>query len=176
MALRWTRRNPEVVNNRLNELTARLVDFGKLQTAAGVDAICIAEPTATGEILGGALFRQCVLPHLVRLAEGVRAAGARVIVHICGKVEAIGAELMDLPADAVSFDSTADILAILRGRPPWQVMGNVSAIMIEKGPAQTVWRRSRQLLDSGVRLLAPACGVIPTTPVSHLLAMRAAAQ
>ncbi|GAH80578.1 unnamed protein product, partial [marine sediment metagenome] len=33
----------------------------------------------------------------------------------------------------------------------------------------------RKLLEGGIRLLAPACGVITTTPLSHLRAMRDAA-
>jgi MtaA/CmuA family methyltransferase len=176
MVLRGTRRNPEAVARRLAELTAHLAEFGRLQAAAGADAVCIAEPTATGEILGGRLFRACVLPHLDRLVREIRAAGARVIVHICGRIDALETELAELPAEAVSFDSVADILAVRAAGPPWQVMGNLSPFLLEKGPAEAVWRRSRQLIDGGVRLLAPACGVIPTTPVAHLLALRAAAQ
>jgi [methyl-Co(III) methanol-specific corrinoid protein]:coenzyme M methyltransferase len=115
MVLRWTRRKPEAVERRLEELTARLIEFGRMQAAAGADVLCIAEPTATGEILGSQLFRRCVLPHLQLIVKSLRDAGAGVIVHICGKVDAIAAELADLPADAVSFDSRADILPSRRG-------------------------------------------------------------
>jgi MtaA/CmuA family methyltransferase len=173
--LRWTRKSPETVDRHMSHLTSRLLEFGRLQIAAGAEVVCIADPTATGEILGGPRFRACVLPHLARLVQGLKDSGARVIVHICGRVEAIDAELRELPAHAVSFDSVADILAIHQSRPPWRVMGNVSPFLLEKGPPEAVWRRSRQLIAGGVQLVAPACGVIPTTPVEHLRAMRSAA-
>ena len=173
--LRWTRKTPALVERHMARLAADLADFGRLQVAAGAEVVCIADPTATGEILGSALFGACVLPHLSRLVTDLRAAGARVIVHICGRVDAIDAELRRLPAHAVSFDSVADILGIAASRPPWQVMGNLSPPALERGPAESTYRRSRQLIEGGVRLVAPACGVIPTTPISHLGAMRQAA-
>ena len=173
--LRWTRKAPETAERHLGRISEDLVRFGLLQKEAGADAICIADPTATGEILGGPRFRSCVLPHLVRVARDLRAAGVRVIVHICGDVAAIESELWELRADAVSFDSVADLVSLARKHPPWQVMGNVSAFLLKEGPADHVVERCRQLIEGGVRLLAPACGVIPTTPLAHLRAMRQAA-
>ncbi len=57
MVLRWTRRRPELVDGYLDAITPHLERFAADQVAAGADAVCIADPTATGEILGGALFR-----------------------------------------------------------------------------------------------------------------------
>ena len=173
--LRWTRRAPETAARHLGRISEDLVRFGLLQKEAGADAICIADPTATGEILGGPRFRASALPHLAHVAGALRAAGARIIIHICGNVAAIEPELRELAADAVSFDSIADIAAILASRPPWQVMGNVSPFLLKEGPADRVAQRCLTLAQGGVRLLAPACGVIPTTPLAHLRAMRQAA-
>jgi len=170
--LRWTRRQPEVLSRHLDRIAEDLIEFGRLQKRAGADAICIAEPTATGEILGGPQFRSFALPHLNRLAEALRGAGLRIIAHICGDVRAIRAELWDLHADAVSFDSMVDIVTLAGARPPWRVMGNVSAFLLEAGPPEAIGGHCGGLLKGGVRLLAPACGVIPTTPVAHLRAMR----
>jgi [methyl-Co(III) methanol-specific corrinoid protein]:coenzyme M methyltransferase len=183
--LRWTRRAPETAARHLGRISEDLVRFGLMQKEAGADAICIADPTATGEILGGPRFRASVLPHLARVARDLRAVGARIIIHICGDVAAIEPELRDLAADAVSFDSVADIAALASfarmkratearaaSRPPWQVMGNVSPFLLKEGPVDRIVERCRQLIEGGVRLLAPACGVIPTTPLAHLRAMR----
>jgi MtaA/CmuA family methyltransferase len=172
MVLRWTRRRPEVVDGYLTAITSQLERFAIDQVNAGADAICIADPTATGEILGGALFGRFALPHLNRLARSIRAAGAPVIVHICGDVTRLRGELFALEADAVSFDSMVELGALAAGGPPWRVMGNVSAFALERGPAEAVEVRSRQLARGGVRLIAPACGLVPTTPVAHLRALR----
>ncbi len=172
MLLRWTRREPELVQRMMNRITEDLCEFGMLQVEAGADVICIAEPTATGEILGGRLFRKLVLPCLDRLVRRLHSRGVSVIVHICGDVRTIEAELFELTADAVSFDSMVDLVRLAEKEPPWEVMGNIDAFLLESGPEAAVQRSCRRLLEGGVRLLAPACGIVPNTPVSHLRAMR----
>lgn len=174
--LRWLRRKPDVILGFLDRISDDLAVFGRLQIEAGCDALCIAEPTGTGEILGSTHFRAAALPCLNRMADTVRVAGVPVIVHICGNVSSIDAELRELRAEAVSFDSVADIVAIHRSRPPWQVMGNVSPFLLETGPAEAVGKRTRRLVEGGIRLLAPACGVIPSTPIANLRAMADAAR
>ncbi|HUV38121.1 MAG TPA: uroporphyrinogen decarboxylase family protein [Planctomycetota bacterium] len=176
MVMRWTRRQPERLEAYLDRLTDDLSTFGILQRRAGADVVCIAEPTATGEILGGKMFRKFVLPRLDRLVGRLQSEGAKVIVHICGDVRPIEAELRELHADAVSFDSMVDLVALVAKRPPWQVMGNVDAFLLHRGPTDTIAASCRRLIAGGVRLLAPACGVIPTTPLAHLKTMRATAE
>jgi len=172
MVLRWTRRKPDVLLSAMDRVTRDLTAFGVLQKEAGVEVLCIAEPTATGEILGGPLFRKFVLPCLQRMIRRLQSEGLQVILHICGDVEAIQGELFELSAQAVSFDSMVDIVRLAREHPPWAVMGNVDAFLLRAGPTVAVQRSCRRLLDGGVRLLAPACGVIPSTPLSHLREMR----
>jgi [methyl-Co(III) methanol-specific corrinoid protein]:coenzyme M methyltransferase len=134
--------------------------------------VCIAEPTATGEILGGSLFRKFVLPYLQRIVHRLQSEGLEVILHICGDVEAIEGELFELSAQAVSFDSMVDIIRLAGENPPWAVMGNVDAFLLRAGPTDAVQRNCQRLLAGGVRLLAPACGVIPSTPLLHLRELR----
>jgi [methyl-Co(III) methanol-specific corrinoid protein]:coenzyme M methyltransferase len=174
MVLRWTRRRPEIVRAYLEELTPALIAFGRMQFEAGARVICVADPTATGEILGGRLFGEFALPALARVSRALREIGAKVIVHICGKVAQIEGELFALDADAVSFDSSADILAIARKNPRWLAMGNVDAFLLRAGPEEKIAAVCRRLVAGGIRLLAPACGIVPDTPVSHLVAMREA--
>jgi MtaA/CmuA family methyltransferase len=171
MVLRWTRRRPELVDGYLEAVSAHLERFAADQVQAGADVVCIADPTATGEILGGALFARFALPWLNRLARSIRAAGGGVIVHICGDAARLRDGLNELEADAVSVDSVVDLRALAAGRPPWRVMGNVDAFALERGPADRIERRCRRLAEAGVRLIAPACGLVPTTPVAHLAAM-----
>lgn len=169
--LRWTRKRPETLAPLLSAITERLLEFGVLQIECGADLICISEPTATGEILGGPHFAAFALPYLNTLCRSLRAKGVPVIVHICGAVAAIRNELLETAADALSFDSMVDVVSLAAESPPWQVMGNLDAFLLRKGPSQAVEKRCRKLLQVGVALLAPACGVIPTTPVAHLAAM-----
>jgi [methyl-Co(III) methanol-specific corrinoid protein]:coenzyme M methyltransferase len=175
MVLRWTRRKPDVLLALCDRIVRDLIAFGRMQKEAGAEVLCIAEPTATGEILGGTLFRKFLLPSLQRMIGALKSEGLEVIVHICGDVAAIEGELFELGAGAVSFDSMVDIVRLVGKKPPWAVMGNVDAFLLRKGPSVAVRRCCRRLVEGGVRLLAPACGVIPSTPVTHLREMRNAA-
>ncbi len=171
---RWTRRRKGVLHSYLDKLTEGLTTYALTQVKAGADVICIAEPTATGEILGGPLFGEFVRPRIESITTTLHAAGAHVIVHICGDTAAIEQELFALPADAVSFDSVADIVAIARRRPPWRVMGNIDPFFLNSASIGAVKSACVRLCENGVRLIAPGCGVIPTTPVENLRAMRSA--
>jgi len=175
MLLRWTRRKPEIAARYLEEISGALIDFGRLQIAAGADLVCVAEPTATGEILGGRIFGLLVAGCLAKIAGALRAAGAPVILHICGDTSAIGDELRGLHVDAVSFDSMVDVVSLATRRPPWLVMGNLSPFMLQSGPERSVTQAVRNLAGGGIRLISPGCGVVPSTPAAHLRAVSQAA-
>ncbi|MHC4714253.1 MAG: uroporphyrinogen decarboxylase family protein [Planctomycetota bacterium] len=172
--MRWTRRRPALLKDCVSLLSTHIAEFAARQASAGADIICIAEPTATGEILGGAHFAEFVLDNLNSIAARLRTAGARVIMHICGDVKSIENELMGLEADAVSFDAMVDVISLVARRPPWLVMGNVSAFLLATASPAEVHRVCRVLLDGGVRLIAPACGIVPSTSAANLSSMSAA--
>ena len=69
------------------------------------------------------------------------------------------------------LDRLVDLSALLAKNPPWQVMGNVNCFVLHEGPADLVARYCERLAAGGIRLISPACGIVPTTPVSHLRAM-----
>ncbi len=172
--LRMCRRKPETVAGELETLTGELTTFARMQLEAGAEVLCIADPTATGEILGGELFGKLVAPMLKRMVKGIQEAGGCVIVHICGDARTILGELEELEAEAVSFDSIVDIVKLRQKDVRWEVMGNLDTFVLENGPTEVIRKRCEQLVRGGVRLVAPACGVVTTTPANHLRTMREA--
>ena len=52
-----------------------------------------------------------------------------------------------------------------------KLMGNVSTLILQNGPVGKIQTVSKNLLDCGIDILAPACGLSATTPVSHIKAM-----
>jgi MtaA/CmuA family methyltransferase len=173
MLLRWTRRRPELAHRYLKPVTDGLIAYAERQIEAGAEVLCVSEPTATGDILGREAMRDIVLPHLARLCESVRRRGVPVIVHICGDVTRIVEELRRLPVEALSVDSMVNLAELARQENPWRVMGNLSPLLLETGSAERVAEAAERLVRAGVRLVAPACGVVPTTAVANL---RAAAE
>ncbi len=171
MLLRWTRRDPVLVERYMSVVTDGLAAYARRQVEAGAGVMCISEPTATGDIMSGSTFAASVAPHLSRLCRSITAAGVPVMVHICGDVTRLAEVLAELPIEALSVDSMVDVVALGRRGYRWQVMGNVSPLMLEAGPVERVESAVGRLVHGGVRLIAPACGVVPTTPVRHLRAM-----
>lgn len=175
LLLRALRRDPPAVHALLQRCLSVVECFARQQVAAGADAIVISDPTATGELLGAEAYAEFAGPYLRRVVAAVREAGAPAIVHVCGCPNTILGPLADLPAAAVSVDETA---ALPRARAALQrqrLMGNVSAELLRNGPPQVIAANARRVLQEGVDILAPACGVIARTPAAHLQVLAAVA-
>lgn len=171
---RLMRRNREGIHLLLTYLTEHLVRFARQQIAAGADVVTIADPTATGEILGSNNFREFVTPHLIRLVKEIRAAGAGAIVHICGDAAVMLEELKNISGAALSFDSLVDMKKAgekLGGIP---LMGNISTQLLHQGAPERIARAVARNVDSGVKIISPACGISLQTPLENLQALTGA--
>jgi [methyl-Co(III) methanol-specific corrinoid protein]:coenzyme M methyltransferase len=176
LLLREAFRQPDLVREALERLTGLLVEFGKKQIAAGAEVVAIADPTATGEILGPRAFAELAAPALARLTRELQQAGARVIVHICGNVHTIALLLASIGADAISVDDMVNLRKLREQAPEAAIMGNVCALHLEEGPVERIERWVRGLGLRQADIIAPACAIVPATPLRHLQALvRAAA-
>lgn len=169
---RALRRDKEAAH-ALNELAVEnTLALGDALVEAGADVVCIADPSATGELIGRRAFEEFVLPCLNRMADHFRQRYARpTIVHICGDVKTLGTALQQLSAAAVSVDSVVGISQLQELAPGKVTMGNVSTFLLERGTPEKLARVSEQCLEQGVCILAPACGIGPGTPIKNLLAV-----
>jgi MtaA/CmuA family methyltransferase len=146
--------------------------FGDAMVEAGADVVCIADPSATGELIGGAAFEQFVIPYLNQLTDHYhRRYGIPVIVHICGDVKCLGAALQKIRAEAVSVDSVVGIPQLKNLASGKVSMGNISTFLLEQGDPVKLTRASEHCLHQGVDILAPACGIGPRTPMRNILAV-----
>jgi MtaA/CmuA family methyltransferase len=153
-----------------------LAAFGTALIEAGADVICIADPSATGEIIGRAAFAEFAVPYLNELTGFFREwFGVPTIVHICGNVKSLGSALSSLSAAAVSVDAMVGIGTLRELAPGKATMGNVSTFLLEQGDPEQLDKASRRCLAEGVNILAPACGISPRTPVANIRAVAEAA-
>lgn len=156
--------------HRLTETaTENLIRFGEAMLRAGADVVCVADPSATGEIIGRNAFEEFVMPYVNRMIDRFR-SGFNVpsVVHICGNVKKLGNALGDIASEAISVDSMVDI-AFLRQMIGEKVsMGNVSTHLLAQGSADAVLKAATACLNRGISVLAPACGISPKTPVENV--------
>ncbi len=147
------------------------ISFARRQVASGADVIVIADPTATGEILGAAAFAAFEVPRLQKLVSAIHEEGAKAIVHICGNIQSILEQVKVLGADALSFDSGVNIRKVRMAVGALPLMGNISTVLLHQGKPAKIEAVVRQVVNEGVDIVAPACGFSPFTPLVNIQAM-----
>ncbi len=165
------RQRPEEVHRMLDFLADNSIRYGEALIRNGADLIVISDPSATGEILGPDMFNAFALPYLNQMIHRMHTLGKPVIVHICGRIAPVYESLKRLAAECMSVDSVVNIKEMRNTISGKKLMGNVSTILLQNGPVDKIQKVSRNLLSSGVDILAPACGLSAKTPVRHIRAM-----
>ena len=157
-------------------VTENLIRFGDALAEAGADVICIADPSASGEILGKKAFAEFAIPYINILVNYFREEhGIPSIVHICGDVRCLGSLLSEIAAESISVDAMVSIKTLKELAPAKVSMGNVSTYLLEKGTPDDIAKHSKRCLRVGVDILAPACGISPRTPVANIMGLSRAA-
>ena len=169
---RAVRRDKENAHELTKICTDAAIAFGDAMIDAGADAVCIADPSATGDLLGPDAFAEFVLPYLNQMsAHFQEEQGIPVIVHICGKIKRTGDLLKDVAAKVISVDSVVGINTLCHLVPDKVTMGNVSTYTLELGTPEKVEKAARSSLRNGADILAPACGISPLTPLANIRRM-----
>ena len=168
--LRELHRNKEGVHRFLSYITDELIQWARLMADNGAAALSIADPTSTGEILGPRLFGEYALHYINRLVDAVHEMGVPVIVHICGDVRMVKAQLFDLRGDALSVDAMVNLSALKEENAALTAMGNLSTYLLQSGTPKTVRAGAEALLKRRVDIIAPACGLSTSTPLENIRA------
>jgi [methyl-Co(III) methanol-specific corrinoid protein]:coenzyme M methyltransferase len=171
--LKELRRNKEDAHRFLNLVTDELMQWAQLLADNGATVIAIADPTATGEILGPTLFEEYALPRLNRLVDALHSMRVPVIIHICGDIRRVKTHLFKLQGDALSVDAMVNLGALKEEQPAITTMGNLSTYLLQSGNPGTVQARAEALLKKHIDILAPACGLSTSTPLENIRAFTA---
>ena len=122
--LKAMRKTPEDVHGMLDFITDQLIIYGQALLDAGADAISIAEPSGTGELLGPRHFAEYTVPYVNKVLDALDTPAK--IVHICGRLSSVFKELDAFHCDIFSFDSLVSAKDIKPYIPSKALMGNIS--------------------------------------------------
>jgi [methyl-Co(III) methanol-specific corrinoid protein]:coenzyme M methyltransferase len=164
------RREKEGAHRLLSYVTAQLIEWAQLMADNGAALISIADPTATGEILGPKLFEEYALPYINQLIAAVQQLDVPVIVHICGDVRMVKQHLFNLRGNALSVDAMVNLGKLKAESSSLVTMGNLSTYLLESGSADTISVGTEALLKKGIHIIAPACGLSTSTPLQNIRA------
>jgi [methyl-Co(III) methanol-specific corrinoid protein]:coenzyme M methyltransferase len=165
------RKNPVEAHKVLDYVTDFLNGFVRLLAENGVTAIVFGDPTATGEILGPAMFKEYAVPYLQKVVTGVHETGLPVIVHICGNITSVKSLLPEIGADVISVDALINLNKFKEEFPGLRTMGNVSTYLLEFGPAEKIKEITNRLVQEGIDIISPACGLSTSSPIENIRAM-----
>jgi len=164
-------KDPKGVHLFLEFVSEFLVEFARAQISAGADVISIADPSATGEILGRSLFHEFAAPYLARLVGAIRQTGARAILHICGDTSLLFEELNGIHGTAFSFDSVVSMKKARTKIVGAPLMGNLNTQLLHQSTPERVTKAVGRLIEQKVEIISPACGLSMQTPLENLKAM-----
>jgi MtaA/CmuA family methyltransferase len=148
-----------------------LIAFARLLVEGGATAICIGDPTATGEILGPRIFSEYAVTYLNKVIDGIHAAGVPVLVHICGEMKAVKPSIPRLHCDAISTDAFVNLKLLKEEYPQLTTMGNLSTFLLELGDPDKVSRQAANLVRDGIDIISPACGLSTSSAIRNIQAM-----
>ena len=166
--LKELRKDKENAHRVLASVTDWLLSYALVLRESGADVICIADPTATGEILGPRFFEEYAVNYINRLVDGIKSTGIPVIVHICGQLSSVAQYVSEISGDAISTDAMVNLRNLKRDFPHLTTMGNLSTIRLEQGEPEGIIKNTDILLGHGIDILAPACGLGTATPLKNI--------
>lgn len=172
--LKELRKDKDNAHRVLDYVTDFLIDFAKAMLDNGVTLISIADPTATGEILGPKMFEEYGVYYLNKLVDGIHSQGAPAIVHICGDLNRVKHLVPTIKSDAISTDAMVNLALLKQEFPQVTTMGNLSTYLLEFSTPDKVAARAEKLVQDGVNIIAPACGLSTSTSLANIQAMTGA--
>jgi len=169
--LKELRKNPSNAHSVIDYVSNHIIELAKLMIENGANVISIADPTATGEILGPKMFNEYAVRYLNKIINAIHAMNTPVIVHICGKMSAVQKYVPDIKSDAISTDSSISLKMLKDEYPGLITMGNVSTYLLEFGDEEKISSQTAKLVNEGINIISPACGLSTSTPLKNIEAM-----
>ncbi len=158
--------DPEFLKAQLTKMTEVSISYGKAALEAGADIIFLAD--GTSQSIGPPYFEGFSFPYTKELISSLEAP---TILHICGNPTSILPLMAATGASALSVDRPVDIenaLELVGDKVA--LVGNIAPLTLLNGGTEEIIRETQDAVDKGVHVVAPGCGILPSTPLEHVRA------
>ena len=148
------------------------VAYAKKMVENGADTMVIIDPTASAQLIGAEFYEKFVVPYHKRICGAMRELNVTTVLHICGDTTQ-GLTLMESSGvDGISVDQNVDVATAVSKVNKAVIVGNLDPVNVlwNKTP-EDIKEESQKVLDAGIGLLAPGCGIVSKTPTENLQAM-----
>lgn len=165
--------SPDAVVEAFEVIVDNAIRFAAAQIDAGADIIGVGDAAAS--IMGPQLYQALILPMQRRLFEGIRNAGGKVKLHICGQITPLLPALAELPIDILDLDSMVSLAEARRiVGERITLCGNFHPVteLLRCDPDQAAAAARRCAREAGDRFILQAgCETPPGTPVENVRAV-----
>ncbi len=158
--------DPEFLKAQLAKMTEVSINYGRAAIEAGADIVFLAD--GTSQSIGPPYFEKFSYPFTKELISSLEVP---TILHICGNPTAILPLMAETGASALSVDKPVDIeqaLELVGDRVA--LVGNIAPLTLLNGSTEEIIRETQDAIDKGVHVVAPGCGILPSTPLEHVRA------
>jgi [methyl-Co(III) methanol-specific corrinoid protein]:coenzyme M methyltransferase len=169
--LKELRKDRENAHHVVDYVSRFLVMYAELLIENGASIIAIGDPTATGEILGPKMFEEYAVFYLNQIIREIHRMGVPVILHICGNMKAVKHLIPKLESDAISTDALVNLRLLKEEFNDLVTMGNLSTYLLQFGTAEKVAEQTEKLLEDGINIISPACGLSTSSALSNINAL-----
>lgn len=170
--LTWMTVDKEAYERAMGGITEFCIQYCRMLEQEGVDIIQFGEASASGDLISGAQYAECVAPYHARLGDAIKAVNA---IHICGNITGHFPTLAKTGLGGISFDQKADPAEAVRHcKGKMALIGYVPIPILNEGTPEQVAESSRDCLKAGVDILHAGCAWPPTVPDANAKAFVAA--
>ena len=135
------------------------------------DIICVNEPTASPELIDPNQFKTLIKPNLEDLADYIEIPK---VLHICGSTQPIIRDMATCGFDGISVEEAVNIPQAQKDIEDVDcvILGNIStSTTLLSGEEDDVKNDVKKVLDEGIDIIAPSCGIAPNSPLNNIKAM-----
>jgi|Deesub1362A_J573_1020465.scaffolds.fasta_scaffold00790_10 uroporphyrinogen decarboxylase len=173
--------NPRAAKQALELATLAIEEFYSPFLDLGLEAVSLAEPSASGNLISREHFLTFALPYLSHLVEHFKKRGVVIYLHHCGSTEDRVRDIAAIKPSCLSLGQEVNLPLVKREIASVAcVAGNIDPMLLLKASPAQVAREAKALLnaigDTSGFVLSPGCDVPPTAPVENLRALLSATQ
>ncbi len=172
--MKYTFKKPAFVEKMVDFCADLLITLYEPLVNAGMEAISIADPTASGDLINPKQMLKFAVPPLRKLSDWAKSKGAHTILHICGNTSDRLEQFIETGCSTIFFDQKVDIAKakeVLHGKmsfggniAPVHILLNKTAAEVEQACRETIEIAGK---DGGY-ILVPGCDIPPTIPFENL--------
>ena len=165
-------KNPGLVHKILAVCTDTIIDFCNAQIDSGVQAIGLAEPTASSTCISPQFFQEFAVPYLKKITRKVNSPA--FLLHVCGESQKLVklvskiTNILIFSVDQIDLRSAKEEL----GKRFLILLGNLSTGIMRRGTAAEVEMATKvcikEAMPGGKFILSTGCDIAPGTPPENI--------